>query len=143
MVEVVKDEADKKREEMLDKYRRGDPGSDLTQIVGGDKKFRYRGVNKRPERVARAKARGFETVPSDDPASFLVQMGASGKEFGDLVLMREPMELYEMKKSRQKSKRAMQDQAYQDGIDDTINRIAREAGAVGPGQSAVTTASDD
>lgn len=135
-VEVLKDEADKKREEMRERMRLGDPGADITRVENRDPKYRYRGINKDPRRVARAKAKGFEAVPADDPARWPIEQ-EKGKEFGDLVLMREPMELYEAKKQADAEKAAAATRAHRDNTKERINQIAREAGAVGPHQDAV------
>jgi hypothetical protein len=118
-------------------------GADLTRIKEPNLKYRYRGINKRPERVARALARGFEHIPKSDPESFQVQQGESGKEFGDLILMREPMDLYQHKLKVQRERAEEATRRFQEEQKAKINRIAREAGAVGPHQDAAIDESSE
>jgi hypothetical protein len=135
-VSVGKDEADKKIEEIKDRMRRGDPGADLTQVLNADRRYRYRGVNKKPERIARAQARGFEHIPEGSPERWPVDMGGGGKEMGDQILMREPIEVFKAKDAANKDRQKRQSRQKIDEARENINKMARDAGAVGPHQEA-------
>lgn len=134
-VKVLADEADKRRMQLREQYLQGNFSARPTDVVNRQEGYRYKGVNKR--RVEQAKARLFEPVPDSDPANFL---GAQGKvkEFGDLVLMREPQEIYEAKVRRSEQRFASKHDDKQAELLDEVNKIARNSKAVGPHKTAIT-----
>jgi len=118
-------------EEMKERMKSGDPGADITQVLNADRRYRYRGINKKPERIARAQAKGFEHVPEDDPARWPIDMGRNGKEMGDLTLMREPLEVYHLKNNKNKEKGRRATRQKIEETKEVLNKFARETGAVG------------
>ena len=138
---VVKDEADKRAEEAEERRRllrkqmlAGQFSGRPTDVMNPTPGFRYKGINKK--RIEQAKAKLFEPIPDTDPANFL---GAMGKEkvFGDLVLMREPMEIYQAKVRRNEQRFASKQDDKQEEILDELNRIGRNSKAVGAHKKAV------
>jgi hypothetical protein len=140
-VTVVRDEADKKGDEaearrklLRQKMLAGDYSGRPTDTINPTPGFRYKGINRKRTEQARAKL--FEPVPPEDPANFL---GAMGKEktYGDLVLMREPMDVYQAKVRRSEQRFASKHADKQEEILDELNRVARNGKAVGAHRKAV------
>jgi len=140
-VTVVRDEADKKGDEaearrkmLRQRMLAGDFQGRPTDIINPTAGFRYRGVNRK--RVERAKAQCFETLPDNDPANFLGAMGKD-KTYGDLVLMREPLDIYEAKVRKIQQVGASRQGDKQEELLDEVNRIGRNGKAVGAHRKAV------
>jgi len=125
MPEVVKDEVDKRRDEIKVL------GEDITVLNNPDPAKRYRYINKDPKRVARFLAAGYTiTKKSEGGASPLIdQPGLNGaQEFGDLVLMETPMENFLARKRRAEAKSAMWERAGIDQARERLNRIRSARG---------------
>lgn len=137
-INVTHDEADKQREyqRILQRRRK----HDITTLSGThtdlhgrsnqpDPNFRYKFVNKRARAVAKAQTLGFEIVPTSDStqADYGVHKDGAQQlgEGSDVVLMREPVELYEMKRAEDEERQRQVIQAVNDTARDNINRIAR------------------
>lgn len=136
-VSVGMDERDKKRMEYLEKLRAGQVTADPTRILNGDRAFRYKGVYQHERSVNRHKAQGFETLPPGDEARFQCGTSEDGKKMGDLIIMREPLELYEAKQIFNREKREGHDEHTFNTMIDEMNRTARNAHAVGAHKSSV------
>lgn len=136
-VSVGLDERDKKRMEYLEKLRRGQVTADPTRILNGDVGFRYKGVYKHDRSINRHKAQGFELLPPGDAARFQCGTSEDGKTMGDLIIMREPIELYEAKQIHNREKREGEDTHAFNSMIDEMNRTARNAHAVGAHQESV------
>src|SRR5690554_4557744 len=101
-IEFGEDEVDKRRRQLLDMYKQG-RAIDPTSIRNADPGKRYKLVNKHPERVQMHEAQGFKVTPADDPAQLLMQTAkgstaGGGQQYRDLILMEEPMDLYQAKR---------------------------------------------
>lgn len=140
-VSVTKDEADKRGEEAEARRRqlrqemlRGNFSGRPTDTINPTPGFRYKGINKK--RVEQAKAKLFEPIPDTDPANFL---GAMGKEkvYGDLVLMREPMDIFQAKVRKNESRYESKHADKSEELLDELNRIGRNSKAVGAHKKAV------
>lgn len=99
-VEVMKDEADKKRQDPSGKY-------DPFEVKNKKPGYRYRLLNKNDRNIERKTAEGFEIVQGNDPEQ-LANLGASTvlkkgedldttRRFNDVVLARIPEEKYQEK----------------------------------------------
>lgn len=138
-VTVTLDEADKKREYARILQRR--KHHDTTTLRGThtdahgrtdqpDPNFRYKFVNNRARSVARAKDQGFEVVPQSDPVQTVHgsrKEGAQNLGDGtDVILMREPVELYEMKRAEDEAQQRRLVQGVNEAARENINRMARD-----------------
>ena len=136
-IQVTEDEADKRRKEIIARHRSGE--IDPTSLVNPNKRFRYRGVNDKPERIARFETYGYEKVPEDDPAQWeFGNVKKDGKQLrnNEQVLMRIPRELYEerIKKNREKQQRMID--AGKEMTKAKVSKMARDAGLARPHKDA-------
>jgi hypothetical protein len=138
-IEVIKDEADKRKE--YQRYLSRHRGVSRTEISGAEEKYRYKLVNSKARGVKHAKALGFEVVPKDDPAQLAYgewDEALGAQRLGDdLILMREPMDLYRMKQEENNSQAKHASMAVNETAKENINRMARNEGGA-PAHTDVT-----
>lgn len=136
-VEVTRDEADKKRDEIKARHRTGE--IDPTTVKGGDRRFRYRGVNNRPDRIARYETFGYEIVPPDDKAQWEygnIKKDGMQLRANEQILMRAPMEIYEERRKKNRDKLTRQINAGKEMTRERVNKIARDGGLARPHKDA-------
>lgn len=145
-VEVVADERDRDTElkRMLMRRRQ----IDRTTIVNARDDRRYKLVNSETRAVNWAKSRGFVIVPrarkSRDPypEHGYWDDAAGAYKVGDLVLMDEPIELYEGTRAENARIQDTQEADKMAGVADQMNRIARNEGRV-PAHTDIVLQGDD
>lgn len=134
-IEVIADEADKKREYERILQRRKQ--HDITALTNPDPSKRYRWINKKSRAVAHAEGNGFAKVDpkGDTQAQFGVTKDGAIHlgEGSDVILMEEPIELYEMKRQADEDRMQSQLANMNAEVKDNLNRIARNEGRVAPG----------
>lgn len=150
---VTRDEADKKREGMEAERRRiarsgrSDVAEELraremeisqTAIRNPDPKKAYRLANKDWKgRVGVLKGKGYKITPPDDAAQLITGVELEGAQtHGDLILMEIAVEKYEASRRRKQQFHDSIAASQAEAAKDNINRIARDAGLIGPHKDA-------
>ncbi len=150
---VTEDESDKRargmREERqrIAKSGRPDAAQEMqaremqisrTAVRNADPKKAYRLVNKDWKgRVGILKGKGYKMVPENDKAQLVTSEPVDGAQtHGDLVLMEVPIEKYERSRADRLSYQEQLSNHHAEASRENINRMARDAGLVGPHQEA-------
>ena len=125
-VEFVKDEADKKRQEIREL------GTDISALHNPDPNKRYRFINKNQQRVARFKAQGYEITSKDSKTKTSVNQPSpeGGQMLGDLVLMETSMDNYKRRVQKAAERGAARERLNHEETMDRINKIARDEGRI-------------
>lgn len=138
-IEILEDEADKKRRHERILQQMGH--ADTTKLLNPDQGKRYRFANKKSRTFARAQSRGFvKTDPNGETQAEygVVKDGAITLGEGtDVILMEEPLELYEAKRAKLSEEYDKRMATANEAAKENINRIARNEGRV-PAHTDVT-----
>lgn len=132
-IEFVKDERDKRVEQQREQMRgrMGRRRIDRTAMAEMDEAYRAKWINNDQRAINTAKARDFVMVERDKgivPKHAVWDSEKSAYVLGDLVLMKEPIEVYEEKRAAIREEGDFQAQQYQNDARETINKAARDAG---------------
>lgn len=138
-ISVTEDEADKKRkyERIMQQRQR----LDVSTLDNPNPAKRYKWVNNRPRGVARAERLGFEKTDPKGETTAVFGVAKDGVitlgPGSDVILMEEPMELYEAKRQADAETLAAQVKGINEAAKEKLNRIARDEGRARPHQDIV------
>src|SRR5262245_19285634 len=130
-VEFMRDEIDKKKEELIARGKAQTTVFLPTVVKEKKEGYYYRGVNANKRRVATFESKGYETVNEKDQESWTIEHKKDGaKQYGDQVLMRITLDKYV-------ENRAVAELNYERQRGETIaatrerlNKLARDGGLI-------------
>ena len=134
-IEFLRDEIDKRKEEIRDRRRQGGSAVFDETIVRNKKSgYHYHGVANRPRRIAVFENKGYEKVSATDQEAWSVAYpNASGaRELGDQILMRVPIDRYIDLRAQGELKQEQLVASVTNQARENINRLYRDEAMQSP-----------